>query len=149
MRSYDHYRKNLKVLFVKSNSYSRSISLKVLEENFNNVTIAENGLDGYMKFLKYKNDEEKCFDLIISEINIPKINGIEMLEKIRTVDDVPFIFLTTDNNHTTVLKAIKLNILSYIIKPLNVASVAKSINKSCRKLYKQYTQKLKSDESLA
>lgn len=149
MRSYDHYKKNLKVLFVKSNSYSRNISLKVLEENFDSVTVAENGLDGYKKFLKYRKDEEKAFDLIISEINIPKVNGIKMLEKIRTVDDIPFIFLTTDNNHTTVLRAIKLNILSYIIKPLNVSAVATSINKSCKKLYKQYTQRLKNDKSLA
>lgn len=149
MRSYDHYRKNLKVLFVKSNSYSRNISLKVLEENFDSVTVAENGLDGYKKFLKYRKDEEKAFDLIISEINIPKVNGIKMLEKIRTVDDIPFIFLTTDNNHATVLKAIKLNILSYIIKPLNINAVTTSINKSCKKLYKQYTQKLKNNKSLA
>lgn len=138
MRNYDSYRKNLKVLFVKSDSYSRNVSLKVLKENFKDITVAENGLEAYMMFLKNRKDEENCFDLIITDVNTQYINGIQMLERIRKVDNIPFIFLTTDNNYKTVLKAAQLHILNYIVKPLTFDNVKETINKSCEKLYKRY-----------
>jgi len=142
MRSYDDYKKNLKVLFVKTDSYSRKISLKALERNFENITVAHNGLDGLMKFMESRKDEDTKFDLIISDINLEKLNGIEMLEKIRGVDDTPFIFLTINNNYKIVLKAVRLHILSYIVKPLDL-NLYETINNSCKKLYKEYLSKEK------
>lgn len=134
---------------LKTDSYSRAVSLKILENNFDDITIAEDGIEGYIIYSKNKKSDDKKFDLIISDINFPHLNGIQMLERIRRYDDIPFIFLTTDNNTKTVIKAVRLHILSYIIRTLSFDKIYDIINKSCEKSYTDYIIKENQKETYA
>ena len=70
-----------------------------------------------LKFLK-----EYVPDLIILDIDMPEINGYEMLKAIRekeSLQKVPVIFLTSNNDKTHVIKAAAYGANDYVIKPID------------------------------
>ncbi|MCM1184986.1 MAG: response regulator [Lachnoclostridium sp.] len=70
-----------------------------------------------LKFLK-----EKSPDLIILDIDMPEINGYEMLKLIKEKDhlmNVPVIFLTSNNDKTHVVKAVAGGAKDYVVKPID------------------------------
>ena len=82
--------KDLKLLFVDDEKDVRDGSGIFLNKFFDDVTICVNGEDGYDTFLK-----EKDFDVVITDIKMPKMNGVEMAKKIREMDpNVYIVFLT-------------------------------------------------------
>ena len=93
--------KNLTVLFVEDEELARTKLAKLLEKLFKSVITAANGSEGLTEF---KNDH---IDLIISDINMPIMNGLEMLENIREIDkNVPVIFITARNESENIFSSI-------------------------------------------
>jgi CheY-like chemotaxis protein len=127
--------KTLNVLYVEDEISAREISTKILKIFFNSVDAKENGLEGYLAFKeKYLNNER--YDLIISDINMPILDGMEMLEKIREMDtQVPVIFITARHESDILLRAIELQISDFIIKPLSIDTISTIINKASEKLF--------------
>ncbi|GGB79342.1 response regulator [Flavobacterium suaedae] len=90
--------------------------LKTLERN-HKVEEANNGEEALV-LLKEK---EIIPDIIVLDLNMPKINGIEflgILKKDEVLKYIPAIILTTSNNHRDVLECYKIGIAGYLIKPL-------------------------------
>ena len=129
------YLKSLTVLFVEDEDLARELLAKILSKIFKNVITSANGLDGFEKFKESQTSIEKI-DLIISDINMPIMNGLEMLENIRKIDsDVPTIFLTARNETNNILRAIDLNITNYVIKPIQTNILLEKIADACEKRY--------------
>ena len=127
--------KTLDVLYVEDDPVAREISTKILKRFFNSVETCENGLDGYLLFQK-RDSSPKTFDLIISDINMPKMSGLDMLVKIREINnDIPVIFITARNESDVLLKAIELQVINYIIKPLDIEKISETIHKTCEKIF--------------
>jgi len=109
------YSKTLKVLVVEDNDEARKQALKLLSNLFDNIVIAIDGVDGLEKFKADK------FDLIITDINMPNMDGIQMCSQIRkTNKDIPIIILSAYNDTKYFMETIKLNINGYILKPINM-----------------------------
>ena len=73
------------------------------------------GLDGVEGLELFKNDN---FDLVLSDINMPNMNGIELLKEIRKLNkDVPIVMITTEGGKTSVIEALKAGCNQYIVKP--------------------------------
>lgn len=129
--------KTLNILYVEDEANAREITTKILKRFFNDVETKENGLEGYLAFQK-KHIKKESFDLIISDINMPKMDGLEMIDKIRELNkDIPVIFITARHESDILQKAIELQVLNYLIKPLDMENVAQTIYKSCEKIYLQ------------
>jgi CheY-like chemotaxis protein len=127
--------KDQRVLFVEDEELAREKLAKLLTKLFKEVVLASNGLEGLEKFQKSKITNEKI-DLIISDINMPIMNGLEMLEKIREIDYfVPLIFTTARSETDNLLKAIDLNVSNYIIKPIDTSLLVRKITEVCEKKY--------------
>lgn len=127
--------KNQRVLFVEDEELAREKLAKLLSKLFKEVISASNGLEGLEKYEKSKITNEKI-DLIISDINMPIMNGLEMLEKIREIDAiVPLIFTTARSESDNLLKAIDLNVSNYIMKPIDTMILIKKITEVCEKSY--------------
>jgi len=118
------YTKKLKLLYVEDNQESRESSILILEEFFDNIIIAVDGADGYDKFI---NNE---IDIIISDINMPKMDGLLMFEKIREIDkEVYLILLTAHNEIEYYERSMILNIEGYLLKPIGLAPFLSILDK--------------------
>jgi len=85
------------------------------------VTEKEDG-DEAWDALQTAIDDGEPFSLIICDWNMPRLPGIDLLEKIRNDErtkNLPFIMLTAEGEVQNVMKAIKLGVNEYIVKPFN------------------------------
>ena len=128
--------KSLTILYVEDEDVARKQLEKVLNRLFKEVIVAKNGLEGLQKYQEDKLLEDSKIDLILSDINMPQLNGIEMLEKIREKNDsIPIIFTTARSETEYLLKAISLNASYYALKPIDIEDVVEKIEKVCEKKY--------------
>jgi len=124
------YSQNLKLLYVEDNEEARLSTIVVLEEFFHNIVVAIDGEDGYDKF-----KENSDIDIIITDINMPKMNGLEMIEKIRSVDStVPILVLSAYNESGFFMDSIKLGVEGYLLKPIDIDQFLGVLNKTIEKL---------------
>ncbi len=110
-----HYTKEIKLLYVEDNADARHATMVILEDFFDDIIVAHDGADGLEKF------RENEIDLIITDINMPKLNGIEMSKKIRESDkDISILILSAYNESEHFMDSIKLGVEGYFIKPIDI-----------------------------
>ena len=83
------------------------------------VSEAENGLEA-LQALMDASERGEPFDLLITDVHMPKMGGLELLERLRSDPDLretPVIVITTEEDQTVVLKFARLGISSYLAKP--------------------------------
>ncbi|RMD86313.1 MAG: response regulator [Candidatus Dadabacteria bacterium] len=111
----DNVDKNMRILVVDDFSTMRRIVKSCLRQlGFSNVAEAE---DGEVAWAKLK---EEDFDFIISDWNMPKMMGIDLLKQVRADEKyskVPFLMVTAEAQKDNVLEAAKAGVSNYIIKP--------------------------------
>jgi len=106
--------KNIKVLLVEDEQDLSSLLKDAIGEYFYSFTIANNGLDGLEKFEKVNPD------IVISDINMPQMNGLEMAEILRKdYPDLPIVILSAFDQKEYLLNAIDVNVIKYLIKPFD------------------------------
>tara|TARA_B100000745_G_C19929805_1_gene313041 strand:+ start:162 stop:539 length:378 start_codon:yes stop_codon:yes gene_type:complete len=115
-----------KLLVVDDSSTMRAIIKKQLKDiGFTNVILAEDGAQG----LKFAN--EKNFDLIISDWNMPKMTGLEFLKAVRAdgkLKETAFMLLTSVDDKDSITEALKAGVNQYIIKPFTANQLQDKIN---------------------
>ena len=100
-------------------------SIRMVFKDTHNVFLAEDGFKG-IEILK-----KEDIDVIILDLKMPKINGIETLKKIREIDkDVPVIILTGYGDVDTAKKAIHYGTMEFLSKPFNVEDIVKIVTKA-------------------
>jgi PAS domain S-box-containing protein len=113
------YSQDLNLLYVEDNDDAREMTAMILEEFFDNITLAVDGQDGFEKF------KQNNIDLIITDINMPKLNGLEMCEKIRKIDkEVPMIVLSAHNEENFFTQSIEIGVNGYLLKPIDIAQLS-------------------------
>ena len=113
---------DIKLLYVEDDIQSREAMLRVFSRFFPDITIAVDGLDGLEKV---KNNN---FDLIISDINMPNMSGIEMLENIKKLNkNIYSIVLSANSDHKSFTETIKLGVRGYIIKPIDLTQLVDTL----------------------
>ena len=122
MNSIDAY-KDLTILVVEDDMGAREALKSMVELDFKYVYEAKNGCEGLDLFQKYKPD------IILTDIQMPCMNGIEMLSEIRkTTTDVVAIFISAYSDVQTLLQAIDLKIDAYIVKPFLYKDILEKID---------------------
>ena len=122
------YSQNLTLLYVEDNQDAREMTTMILEDFFDNIIVAVDGEDGYNKFL------ENDIDLVITDINMPKLNGLELCEKIRkTNEEVSIIILSAHNEDNFFMDSIKYGVNGYLLKPIDIDQLASTINNVVQK----------------
>lgn len=105
------------LLYVEDEDVLREEVSSVFKSFFQEVFIAPNGEEALEIF---KNNKEKI-NIILTDINMPKMNGIEFLAKVRELDkDISILICTAFNEPDILIKAIRLNVSDYIIKPIQI-----------------------------
>jgi len=115
------------IIYVEDEEQVRINFEQVFEEFFNEVYSASDGVEALEIFNKLTS-ENKRVDAIVSDLNMPNMNGIKLLEKIRDInDEIPFYFTTAHSDENSLLEVIKLNVSGYFIKPIEIERLIKKI----------------------
>jgi len=115
--------KNIKIVYAEDESFIRANMVELLEFFSANVIAVENGNDAYEMYHKEKPD------IVIADIQMSGMNGLELAEKIRKNDKKVQIIITTAYTNTEyLLKAVELNIVKYLLKPIPLVELEKVLN---------------------
>lgn len=118
----------LNILIVDDDASIRNMLSIVLKKDDYKVFIAENGKSAI------ENLKKKKIDLIISDIKMPDISGIDLLRKIKTVNTaIPVIMITAFASTADAIEAMKLGAEDYVTKPFNLDELKIVINKAIYK----------------
>ena len=122
-------KRELKILLIEDDTIElMKLNRAMLSLNMNHkVTEANNGEDALELLLK-----EKYYpDIILLDLNMPKINGIEFLSILKTNESlkfIPTIILTTSSNKKDLLECYNIGIAGYVQKPLKYQDYIAKIN---------------------
>lgn len=106
---------NIKVLYVEDEIITREQVSRFLKKRVGKTIVAENGEDGIEKYLEYQPD------VIITDLIMPDMSGIEMMKKLRLKGvRCPFIITSALSDSQTILETVDLKIEKYLIKPIDV-----------------------------
>ena len=106
--------KDLKVLLVEDDEKVLDITLKILGTFFPNIQTAIDGQDGLEKF------KLNSHNLVITDISMPKMDGLEMIKAMREIDDtLDVVILSAMNEPKAIVESLKLGIDGYLFKPLS------------------------------
>ena len=134
------------ILYVEDEKYAREETSEVFESFFKEVHVAKDGqeaLDIYNNLI----DNQKEIDVIVSDINMPNMDGLELLAEVRKIsDDIPFIFTTAYEDSPKILKAIKHKVTSYVVKPVNISKLIIDIQGYCKQFNNESKSRFGDDE---
>ena len=102
----------------------------LLEAGFREIDMAADGLRAYA-LLRHGLAEKKPYDLVISDWEMPKVSGLELLRKVRTDKELwrtPFFLITSFNDKKHILQGINTGATGYMVKPINQAMVSKKFS---------------------
>jgi diguanylate cyclase (GGDEF)-like protein len=118
--------KNIKVLYVEDELDIQQTTLEILESIFDVVIPASNGVEAFDLYTDHGD-----FDILVTDINMPKMDGIELIKKIRSIDNNLPITITTAHTEVDFLhESINLGVNGYTLKPVNLIKLIETISKA-------------------
>ena len=135
--------KSLSVLYVEDDLNIQVKMKKYLQKLFASVSVADNGMTGLEIF------KQKSFDIVITDLSMPKMGGIDMIKGIKAIKNNQSVLITTAHSDSTyLLDAIKSHVDGYILKPFDYDELNSELLKVSLKIetfykneeYKQYLQ---------
>jgi len=118
--------KNMKILVVDDFSTMRRIVKNILRQ-LNFVTIIESD-DGSTAREVLQREQR---DLVISDWNMPKLTGLELLKVLKADDalkHIPFLMVTAEAQQENIIEAVKSGVSNYIVKPFTAETLSQKIN---------------------
>lgn len=112
---------SIKVLIVDDFATMRRILKNILKQlGFTNLVEADDGTTAWEAL------EGQSIDLIISDWNMPKMTGIELLRKVRASDKykkTPFLMVTAEAQKQNVIEAVQAGVSNYVVKPFTAEAI--------------------------
>lgn len=127
----EHKKHPFKILYIEDEESIRKNYMQYLERHFIEVFEAEDGEEAYEKYLRLRPD------ILIVDINIPKLNGLELLKRIREKDHTTkAIVVTAYSDVEILLQATSLKLTEYVIKPISRSTLKKALERAIDELEK-------------
>ena len=105
--------KEMTLLYIEDDEVIREKFVHFLKPKFKEVFEAVDGVEALEKYHAY------CPDMIVVDINLPKLDGLEVIEHIRKHDiETPIVVLSGYSDQIKLLKAIRLGLSDYLVKPV-------------------------------
>lgn len=117
----------VEILFVEDSDNVRAGTLNILKTFFHSITTAGDGVAG-LDVYKYKIEEEhKYFDIVITDVKMPRMNGLDMITEIKKINpDQSCVVLSACEDTPTMTVARDIGVDEYIVKPLELESIINS-----------------------
>ncbi|MCS7214547.1 MAG: response regulator [Thermodesulfovibrio sp.] len=124
----------MKVLIVDDDKTTRKMISLILKSKGYEVVTAENGIEA-LQILGLEK-----INLILTDMNMPYMDGIELIKQVRTnpdISNIPIVMITTEADEDEKRKAFDAGVDDYLVKPTN----AEQINESIKKILKKFFNK--------
>ncbi len=126
------FSKSLTALYVEDDDDIRDNFAKVFAEIFDSIEVAVDGKDGLEKY------RSGNYDIIITDINMPHMNGIEMIRNIFESNDEQIVIVTSAHDDAQhLLQLIELGIEKFLFKPVDFSRMINVLYRSCKRLVEQ------------
>ncbi|WP_300675275.1 chemotaxis response regulator CheY [Desulfoluna sp.] len=118
---------SLKILVVDDFATMRRIMKNILKQlGYTNITEADDGTTALEEL------KRGSFDLIISDWNMPKMTGLDLLKVVRSdpdYKDIPFLMVTAEAQKQNVIEAVQAGVSNYVVKPFTAEAIADKLGK--------------------
>ena len=119
--------KNITILYAEDEKDLREVTHQILKGFTKKQFVAKNGQEGLDLFKEHENE----IDLIITDVNMPILNGLEMVKEIKKINlNIPIIVATAFSNKEYLLEAIDIGIDKYVLKPIDIAKLLQVMSQS-------------------
>jgi diguanylate cyclase (GGDEF)-like protein len=119
--------KDITVLYCEDEQSLRDVTSGILKSFTKKQFIAEDGAIGLELFNQYQDE----IDLVITDVNMPNMSGLEMSKEIKDINpNIPIIVATAFSNSEYLLEAIDLGVDKYVLKPVNIKKLLDTMAKS-------------------
>jgi putative two-component system response regulator len=132
----------ISILYVEDDKDLRQNTLRLLSSLFSQVDAAENGLEGVKRF------NEKRYDIVITDINMPLMNGVKMTREIKRANPRQIIIVISAHDEARyLLELINLGVEHFVLKPLDLNLFLTVLDKAVRmarvaQMEEEYKKKL-------
>jgi len=143
------YTQNLSILFIEDHKDLRLRTIDILESLFKNVDGAENGEEALEIYNKYYNKHSKHYDIVLSDIQMPKLNGIELTKKIYEINPKQdIIIISAFDDAEYLLPLINMRIQRFIKKPINYEELLDVLLKTAKTIIQANSSSTQSQSSI-
>ena len=123
--------KNLRILYVEDEDDVREFTGKILKTIVKEAILAENGLVGLEQF-----KQNQDIDLIVTDINMPKMNGFEMCMEIKKYNSsIPIVITSAHNDPNFLKEAIDVGVNAYAMKPIDLYQLIDNMIRAVEPFY--------------
>lgn len=119
--------KNVTILYAEDEAALREVTGSILRGFTKHQYFAEDGKQGLELFIKHQDE----IDIIITDVNMPNMNGLEMAKAIKEINpNIPIIVATAFSNTEYLLEAINLGVDKYVLKPVDMKKLLDTMSQS-------------------
>ena len=120
------FAENTRILVIDDMKTMRMVMKKTLKQlGFSNIEEADDG-DTAWPMIEQSFNSGTPFQLIMSDWNMPKLSGIDLLRKVRAeprMAALPFVLVTAESEKAQIMEAIKAGVSQYVMKPFNAETL--------------------------
>ena len=137
---------NLTILYAEDEEILRDSMQVTLEKLFKKTLVAKNGQEAFEMYKK-----EASIDIVLTDINMPIMGGLELITRINETGDDPAIIVLSAHDESKLLQTlINMGVNNFLNKPLEKEALIKILYRNCesienKKLLKQYADQLEED----
>ena len=148
------YTNQLNILYVEDDTYLLEEMSEVLEDFFNSIDTAQNGAIALEKYEEYEKKNHQFYDLVITDLNMPVMDGMELIKEIHELNPKQTIMVVSAHNESDrLIKLIQSGINNFVLKPVQPEQLLQMLAVTCQNIYAQkvlqeYRVKLENMNSL-
>lgn len=129
------YTKDLNVLYVEDEVALNKENLDVFKDFFHRVDGALNGIDGLKKYKEFYNDNECYYDMVLTDINMPQMDGHELINEIYKInEEQTIIVISAYNESERLINLIDGGIENFILKPIKMEHLLRIFYKASKNI---------------
>jgi len=140
------YTKKLSILFVEDHDDLRENTTEILKAFFHNVDGAANGEEAIRKYKEFYEKESHYYHIILSDIQMHRLNGIELVENIYNINPKQIVIMVSAHDDSKyLLPLINLGIEQFIKKPIDYQDLLKVLLNASKKVTLSNSQNIQHD----
>jgi len=125
-----NYTKTFKVLYVEDNKSLQEQVFIVFNELFDQVDIASDGKDGLKQYNKFYQEHNKYYDLVITDLHMPIMDGESLIESMLHINEEQVILvISAYSDPSSLISLLNMGINGFLVKPIDEQQMIKSLKK--------------------